>query len=400
MREVLGGDLVGFSKKQLQVMTWWTGKQDAIICDGAIRAGKTYAMSCGFFLWSMSCFQNSVFALCGKTVSALRRNVVLQLPRWLGREFHITEHRGENKLTVRLGNRENTYYLFGGQDESSYMLIQGITLAGVFLDEVALMPRSFVEQACARCSVAGSKMWFNCNPGSPEHWFYKAWVVQAAEKNALHLHFSMEDNPGLAPAVRERYQRLYTGVFYQRYILGEWCQAEGLVYAFDKERHTGTYTGTGRYFLSVDYGTQNPFSAGLWCLAEGKAYRLREFYHNGREKGAMTDEEYYEALQALAGDLPVEAVVIDPSAASMIALLRRRGQFRVRKAKNGILPGIRLVSSLLQQEKLVISPGCVDTIREFSLYRWEEDRDMPVKENDHAMDDIRYFCATILARMN
>ncbi len=382
-------------------MTWWAGAYDGIICDGAIRAGKTYCLCCGFFLWSMGRFQNQVFALCGKTVGSLRRNIILHLPKWLGREFHITEHRGENKLTVRLGSRVNTYYLFGGQDESSYMLIQGITLAGVLLDEVALMPKSFVEQACARCSVEGSKMWFNCNPGSPEHWFYKAWVQQAEQKNVLRLHFTMDDNPALSDKVRQRYEKLYTGVFYKRYILGLWCQAEGLVYDFQENRQISTISPQGgRYYISVDYGTQNPFSAGLWCVSGGTAYRVREFYHNGREKGAKTDEEYYGALEALAGDKPVEAIVIDPSASSLITLIRRRGRFRVKKAKNKVLPGIRLVSSLLQQKKLLFSPDCKDTIREFGLYRWAENLDEPVKENDHAMDDVRYFCATILSRMN
>ena len=392
---------MGFSEKQLRAMTWWVGEQDGIICDGAIRAGKTYCLCCGFFLWSMGRFQNQVFALCGKTVGSLRRNIILHLPKWLGREFHITEHRGENKLTVRLGSRVNTYYLFGGQDESSYMLIQGITLAGVLLDEVALMPKSFVEQACARCSVEGSKMWFNCNPGSPEHWFYKAWVQQTEQKNVLRLHFTMADNPALSDKVRQRYEKLYTGVFYKRYILGLWCQAEGLVYDFQENRQISTISPQGgRYYISVDYGTQNPFSAGLWCVSGGTAYRVREFYHNGREKGAKTDEEYYGALEALAGDKPVEAIVIDPSASSLITLIRRRGRFRVQKAKNKVLPGIRLVSSLLQQKKLLFSPDCKDTIREFGLYRWAENLDEPVKENDHAMDDVRYFCATILSRMN
>lgn len=392
---------MGFSQKQLRVMTWWAGDYDGILCDGAIRAGKTYAMCCGFFLWSMARFQNQVFALCGKTVGSLRRNVVYNLHKWLGRDFRITEHRAENKLTVQLGHRENVYYLFGGQDESSYMLIQGITLAGVLLDEVTLMPQSFVEQACARCSVEGSKLWFNCNPGSPEHWFYKQWVLQSQQKNILHLHFTMEDNPGLSDKVRQRYEKLYTGVFYKRYILGLWCQAEGLVYDFDENRQISTaLPQSGRYYISVDYGTQNPFSAGLWCVSGDVAYRLREFYHNGREKGCLTDEEYYEALEKLAGEKTVEAVVIDPSAASLITLIRRKGRFRVKKAKNKVLPGIRLVSSLLQQGKLLFSTECKDTVREFGLYRWAENLDEPIKENDHAMDDVRYFCATILSRMN
>ena len=385
-------------------MTWWNRPglkhRDGILCDGSVRSGKTLAMTCGFFLWSMTNFHGGVFAICGKTVGSLRRNLVLHLNEWLGGLFSVTEHRADNKLVVRLGNRVNTYYLFGGQDESSYMLIQGITLAGVLMDEVALMPRSFVEQAAARCSEPGSKMWFNCNPGSREHWFYREWVEKAKEKNILRLHFTMSDNPGLSPAIRQRYERLYTGVFYRRYVLGQWCAAQGLIYRFEEARHImADVPKTGRYYISVDYGTQNPFSAGLWCVSGGIAYRIREVYYSGRDTGVMrTDEEYYRDLVTLAGELPVEQVIIDPSAASLIALIRRRGRFRVRRAKNAVLPGIQLVASLLQQERLLFHPDCKNTIREFSLYCWEEDRDAPKKENDHAMDDIRYFCMTVMAR--
>ena len=387
-------------------MTWWNRPglrdRDAVICDGAVRSGKTMALCCGFFLWSMTCYRGAVFALCGKTVSSLRRNVVMELSRWLGGAFQITEHRQDNKLTVRLGNRVNTYYLFGGQDESAYMLIQGITLAGVLLDEAVLMPRSFVEQAVARCSVPGSKLWFSCNPGSKEHWFYREWICKRSQKNALYLHFTMGDNPGLSPAVRSRYDRLYTGVFYRRYVLGQWCKAEGLIYAFDENVHIcHRPPETGRWYISVDYGTQNPFSAGLWCVNQGVAVRVREFYHSGRDSGrTFTDEEYYAALEELAGDKPVEQVIVDPSAASFIAVIRRRGRFRVRRARNQVLPGIRLVSSLLQQGKLLIAPGCRDALREFSLYCWEDDpgQDVPRKENDHAMDDIRYFAMSVMGR--
>ncbi len=395
-----------FSKRQLLALTWWNRpglkERDALICDGAVRSGKTVCMAVGFFLWSMSRFDGCTFGICGKTISSLRRNIILNLPDWLGSVVDIREVRSENKLIAKSADgRVNTYYLFGGQDESAYMLIQGITLAGALLDEVALMPRSFVEQACARCSVAGSKLWFNCNPAGPEHWFYKEWVCKTTEKNALHLHFTMADNPGLDPAIRQRYETLYSGVFYRRYVLGQWCMAEGLVYSFDPEKHlVKEIPKSGRYYISVDYGTMNPFSAGLWCVTEGRAVRIREFYHNGREKGTLTDEEYYSHLEALAGDKPVEQVVVDPSAASFIAVIRRHGRFSVRKAKNEVVSGIQTVATLLQAGVLQFTPECKDTLREFSLYRWEEDgeKDRPVKENDHAMDDIRYFCATILRR--
>ena len=388
-------------------MTWWNRprlkENDAILCDGAVRSGKTMCMVTGFFLWSMASFDGKVFALCGKTIASLRRNVVIHLQSWLGGILDITEQRSDNRLVVRgPGGKKNVYYLFGGQDESSYMLIQGITLAGALLDEVVLMPRSFVEQTCARCSVEGSRLWFNCNPGSPEHWFYREWVQKCREKKVLRLHFTMADNPALPDGVRRRYERMYTGHFYRRYVLGQWCGAEGLVYDFDPKRHvTHRAPEAGRYYISVDYGTQNPFSAGLWCVGEGKGVRLREYYHNGRLTGTMlTDEEYYRAVEELAGDLPVEQVIVDPSAASFIAVIRRHGRFRVRKAKNDVLPGIRLVASLLQQGRLQVMPECRDAIREFSLYRWQEDesRDVPVKENDHAMDDIRYFCMSVLRR--
>ena len=393
-----------FSKRQLLAMTWWNRpglcEYDGLICDGAVRSGKTVCMADGFFLWSMSRFDHQNFGICGRSISSLRRNLISNLDSWLGGMFRISEHRSENKLVVSYQNRENTYYLFGGLDESSYKQIQGITLAGALLDEVALMPRSFVEQTCARCSVEGSKLWFNCNPAGPEHWFYKEWIEKKGEKKMLHLHFTMADNPGLSQKIRLRYENLYTGVFYKRYVLGQWCVADGLVYDFSPEKHiVQSPPQKGRYYISVDYGTLNPFSAGLWCVSQGVAYRIQEYYFDGRKAGkTKTDEEYYRELEKLAGTYPVECVVVDPSAASFIAVIRREGRFSVRKAKNAVLDGIRLVASCLQAGILKLTPNCKDSIREFSLYCWEEQGDRPVKENDHAMDDIRYFCATVLRR--
>ena len=428
-----------WSKRQLLAMTWWTkGKHktlDGILCHGAVRSGKTMALTIGFFLWSMASYQNQVFALCGKTVGALRRTLLLPLPGWLGGLFQITEHRADNKLTVRLGNRKNTYYLFGGQDEAACGLIQGITLAGALLDEAALMPRSFVEQTAARCSVEGAKLWLSCNPDSPEHWLYKEWICKAAEKRFLCLHFTMEDNPSLSKAVLERYRRLYSGVFYRRFVLGQWCAAQGRIYDFDPKKHclgeeavnawlrgeirsihrrNGDFSTSLRYarndrrgqvkwYISVDYGTRNPFSAGLWAVRGGVAVRVREYYHDGRATGKnLTDEEYADALETLAGDRPVAFVIIDPSAASMIAALRKRGRFSVRRAKNAVIPGIRKVASLLRSGRLFISESCRDAIREFALYCWEADesKDAPKKENDHAMDDIRYFAMGVMGMEN
>lgn len=392
------------SKRQKLAMLWWQQPRfrgrDVLLCDGSIRSGKTVCMTVGFILWSMATFNGERFALCGKTIESLRRNVVLNLRDWVPPELTIVERRSENKLIISDGlGRENTYFLFGGRDESSYMLIQGITLAGALLDEVVLMPRSFVEQALARCSIKGSKIWFNCNPEGPEHWFYKNWIEGDNPKkmNALHLHFTMDDNPALAPEVRARYERQFSGVFYDRYILGLWVVAEGLIYTmFNRDFHVvpDKPRPYERYYISVDYGTANPTSMGLWGKAQGKWYRIREYYYDSRKVGRqLTDEEYYAELEKLAGGLPIRAVIVDPSAASFIEAIRRHGRFYVEKASNSVLDGIRNVATRLKTGEIFFCEGCQDCIREFQLYRWDEKAgvDRPIKENDHAMDDVRYF---------
>ena len=264
------------------------------------------------------------------------------------------------------------------------------------------MPRSFVEQACARCSVPGSKLWFNCNPEGPEHWFYKSWVLKSKEMNALHIHFTMEDNLSLDRDIKARYERMYAGVFYDRYILGKWVLAEGLVYPmFGPDNITDEIPEHGDYYISCDYGTLNPFSAGLWCVTDKKAVRIREYYYSGRDSQASkTDEEYYTELEKLAGDLPIENVIVDPSAASFIETIRRHGRFSVRKAKNDVLPGIRMTATMIKAGIIQVNSCCKDEIREFGLYSWDDKatEDKPKKENDHAMDDTRYFCATIMWR--
>lgn len=395
-----------FSPKQRTVLTWWVpgslhAGKEAIVCDGAVRSGKTLAMGLSFFLWAMSCFDGKKFGVCGKTIASLRRNVLSEiLPRLTELGARWQEKRSENLVTVTFRGRENQFYIFGGRDESSASLIQGITFAGVLLDEVVLMPRSFVEQACARCSVAGSRIWFNCNPAGPNHWFYKTWIQEAAKRNCLRMHFTMEDNPSLTQQIRQRYQRLYTGVFYKRFVLGQWVQAEGRVYDFFTEEMTGIPPETcDKWYISCDYGTVNPMSMGLWGHCRGVWYRVKEFYFDSRaQMRQMTDGEYAQALEALAGDRAITAVIVDPSAASFLELLRRRG-WRVQKANNDVLSGIRLTSDCLKTGKIVIGPGCTDCLREMEEYVWDlkdGSKDKVRKEHDHAMDDMRYFVSTVL----
>ena len=395
-----------FSAKQRQVLRWWmpgdiNAEKEAIVCDGAVRSGKTLVMGLSFFLWAQTCFQGQRFGVCGKTISSLRRNVLSEiLPRLEGLGARWKERRTENLVTVQFLGHENQYYIFGGRDESSAALIQGITFAGVLLDEVALMPRSFVEQACARCSVAGSRLWFNCNPEGPNHWFYKTWVQQAESRNCLRLHFTMEDNPSLTPEIRRRYHNLYTGVFYQRFVLGQWVQAEGRVYDFFTSEMVGKAPEhCDKWHISCDYGTVNPTSMGLWGRCGGVWYRVKEFYFDSRvQQRQMTDAEYADALQELAGERKIASVIVDPSAASFMEVLRRRG-WQVRKADNDVLRGIRLTSDCLKSGKIVLCEGCTDCLREMEEYVWDlssGQKDRVRKEHDHAMDDMRYFVSTVL----
>lgn len=400
-----------FSPKQLALLTWWNHDaykdKDAIIADGSVRCGKTMCMTLGFLLWSLANFDGQSFAMCGKTIESLRRNVITPLHQWTEGIFSITERRASNYMEVSYNGRKNTYYIFGGKDESSAALIQGMTLSGVLFDEVALMPRSFVEQALARCSVSGSKFWFNCNPESPAHWFYLEWIRKAESKNALQIHLTMADNYSLSDDVIKRYERMYTGVFYDRYIRGLWVKAEGLIYPHFTKRHIvpDEKRPYRQYYISIDYGTLNPFSAGLWGLYQGVWYRVKEFYYDGRkEKVQLTDEEYYKKVEALAGDRRIESIIVDPSAASFIACIRRHNTYNVRKADNAVVDGIRRVANYLQQDKILISECCKSAIDEFELYAWDEKageksgEDKPIKENDHAMDDIRYFCSTVMCK--
>ena len=398
-----------FSEKQLKALCWWMPESsmrfyDAIICDGAVRSGKTLCMSVSFVTWAFSAFSDSSFALCGKTIASLKRNVVtviLPVLRELG--FECTEKHSKNLIEISYRGVTNRFYLFGGKDEGSAALIQGMTLAGVLLDEVTLMPRSFVEQALARCSVDGSKLWFNCNPEHPMHWFHEEWVKKHEEKNCLYLHFTMKDNPSLTPAIVRRYEKLYSGAFYERFVLGRWVAAQGSVYPmFSQEKHVVIPPEAfERYYISCDYGTVNPSSFGLWGENGGRWYRIREYYFDSRAEGRQrTDSEHYDALCELAGKLPIEAVVADPSAASFMECIRRGGRFRVIPARNDVIDGIRRVSDCLKEQKIMFSPDCRDTIREFGLYRWEENsaKDAVRKENDHAMDDIRYFVSTVVTQ--
>lgn len=394
------------SDKQRQIMRFpYMPQYSALICDGAIRTGKTSWMSLSFILWAMGAFDGRNFAICSKSVGAAERNIIRPLMgiKYLCNNFEMNYRRSTHELIVKRGKKENRFYVFGGRDESSAALIQGLTLAGVLLDEVALMPRSFVEQALARCSVEGSKMWFNCNPEGPQHWFRQEWILHPDEKRALCLHFTMDDNPGLSEEIKERYRSMYAGIFYKRFILGLWVLADGLIY--DMIDETANYYRPGEEpadmrwvsnrTIACDYGTTNP-CVFLDIYDDGETIRVdREYRWDSRkEYRQKTDKEYADDLAAFMGEDQC-AVLVDPSAASFIAELRSRG-FIVKAANNDVPDGIRKTATLIQQRVIKINTECAGLHEEMGSYMWDtkasqRGEEKPVKEMDHAPDALRYY---------
>ena len=351
------------SPKQKKILAFPYSRYDALICDGAVRSGKTSIMTWAFIEWAMREFNGQRFGICGKTVDSCTKNIIIPfISMSLAKERYTLRWRRSDKLLeVRRGFTTNYFEVFGGKDESSQDLIQGRTFAGVLLDEVVLMPQSFVNQALARCSVDGAKLWFSCNPGSPQHWFYLEWIKKHKERNALYLHFEMADNPSLSEKTLERYRSQYSGVFYDRYILGKWCLAEGLVYPmFGKDCIVEPIAEPcERYVISMDYCIQNPTAMILWGKQGDTWYALKEFYHSGRETGSQkTDQQYYDELEKLAGDLPIDCLIVDPSATSFIALVRQNHRFKVRKAINDVVDGIQKTAACLSNGKIKICACC------------------------------------------
>ena len=411
-----GFEFKPFSEKQKKVLTWWckdspVREKEGIIADGAIRSGKTLCMSLSFVIWAMSTFNMQNLGMAGKTIGSFRRNVLFWLKLMLkSRGYQVSDHRSDNMIVISKGDVTNFFYIFGGKDERSQDLIQGITLAGMFFDEVALMPESFVNQATGRCSVSGSKFWFNCNPDSPSHWFKTNWIDDIEKKKLIYLHFTMDDNLSLTKEIKDRYKAMYSGVFYSRYILGLWVIAEGLVYGmFNEERNVFhgecEYSGQASYYLSIDYGTMNPFAVGLMELQDsGRVRMLREGHYSGREKKVTLDNEaYYQIIKDVAGDFPITSIVIDPSAAAMKATIQKYGEYTCTDGNNDVLNGIQEVTKYLNLGMLQIHDSCMETKKEFGAYAWDDKavgEDRVIKENDHHMDLIRYFIYTVARRYN
>lgn len=377
---------------------FWTGANHRWnIKEGATRSGKTYL---DYFLIPRrirACKGSGLIVLLGNTKGTLERNILEPMRSIWG-----------NELVGGIGS-DNTVMLFGkkchalGADKVTQVSkLQGAGIEYCYGDEITTWNEEVFSMLKSRLDKPTSVFDGTCNPDGPNHWLLK---FLNSDADIFRQHYTIYDNPNLSPQFIENLEREYSGtVYYDRFILGRWALAEGLIYPmFKKELHiTDDLPNSGKYYVSVDYGTLNPCSMGLWCIAGKKAYRIKEFYYSGRENSKLlTDEEYYKELEKLTENIPVQYVVVDPSAASFIETIRRHGRFSVKKAKNDVLDGIRYTAGLISSGKILLSDDCKNILREFEEYCWDtqETEDKPIKQNDHAMDDMRYFCYTVLKKM-
>jgi PBSX family phage terminase large subunit len=396
-----------FSKKQKKLLTWWSDNsphkdKDMIIADGSIRSGKTVAMIDSFTNWSLDTYSNENFIISGKSMGALDRNVINPWKQMLIAKGIKYNHVRSDDPRMEIGT--NIYYLFGANNKSSQDTLQGLTAAGALADESALFPENFVSQMIGRCSIEDSKIFMNCNPQGPYHFMKDEYINKAAEKQILHLHFLLKDNLTLSEKIKERYKRMFSGVFYKRYILGLWVLAEGIIYDMWREdKHTIKYNQLPDQFdtfrITADYGTSNPTVFLLVGIKNGVRYIIDEYYWDSDEEGRQkTDAQYSNDMLDFINEYGygIQDIVVDPSAASFITQLKSDLDITITKANNDVVDGIRKVATYLNTGKLyVVKKNCPNTIKEFASYVWDEKaqekgEDKPVKKNDHALDGIRY----------
>lgn len=365
---------------------------------GATRSGKTYLD----FRWIIPIRirerigKDGLAVILGVTKSTIERNVLEPMRNLYG------------DMLVGTISSDNTAWIFGekcyclgAEKVSQVSKIRGASIKYCYGDEVADWSEEVFALLKSRLDKEYSCFDGTFNPQYPDHWLKKFLDSNA---DIFSQTYTIDDNPFLPESFKENLKKEYEGtVYYDRYILGLWVRAEGLVYPmFDRERNVASERGgPGRYWISSDYGTQNPTVFTLWREYGGKAVMEKEYYHSGRESGRQkTDEEYYQDLEAFADGYRIERVVLDPSAASFAECIRRHGKFSVWKANNAVLDGIRFTGACIKSGIIKFHESCKNAFREFGLYSWDKDagEDRVIKENDHCMDAIRYFCMTVLRR--
>ena len=378
------------SPKQLQSFSEATHRFNIWV--GAIRSGKTYAS-----IWKLiDLLKNGPPGDCmiiGVSLDTIQRNILRDLYKFLG------GNKPSDKTTrTKLYGRD--VYFVGANDDGSVKRIQGSTLAIAYVDEATCIPQSFFKMLEGRLSVPGSQMIGTCNPEGPMHWLKKEYIDRAHDLDIKTWNFTLDDNPILDETYKNSIKTSYTGMWYKRYILGEWAVSHGLIY--DAYDHLNLYENPFDYanywLVGVDYGTSNATAAVLCAVTPTKwpqIHVVQEYYYDSVKKGRQkTDDELADDLVTLCGVHSVRAIYVDPSAASLKAELRRRN-LPVLDAKNDVLEGIKVTSKFIANKNLVIHKSCQQLIETIQSYSWDPkaaDRgeDKPLKKSEHICDALRY----------
>ena len=378
--------MFNFSKNQLEYLNDACHRWN--IKSGAVRSGKTYLDIAVVIPCRIRAVagKEGLTVFLGNTKGTIQRNVIEPLQQMYGKNL-VSSIRADNTATI-FGEK---VYCLGASKINQVDVLRGMSIKYCYGDEVVTWCKEVFEMLKSRLDKSYSRCDLTCNPDSPLHWF-KEFIDSDVDKYLQE--YTIDDNPFLPEEFVRNLKKEYEGsVWYDRLILGKWVRAEGLIYPmFYKDKHCFIEQPTNKYeqyYISADYGILNPFSAGLWGKYMDKWYRIAEYYHDGRKTNKQyTDEEYYTKLLDLAGDLPIRSIIIDPSASSMIATIRKHGKFNIRKAKNDVLEGIRNTATELNKGNILINSKCKAFINEIEGYSWDKDNtkeDKPLKENDHCL---------------
>ncbi len=368
------------------------------IKEGATRSGKTWL---DYFMIPRRIMETKgqgLIVIIGNTQGTVNRNI-LEPMRAIWGDRMVGSISQNDSAVMMFGKK---VYILGGDKVSQVQRLQGAGIEYCYGDEVTTWNEEVFSMLKSRLDKPNSVFDGTCNPAGPNHWLLK---FLESDADIYRQKYTIYDNTYLTAAFVKSLETEYAGtVYFKRFILGEWALAQGLVYPmFNPELHTQSeMPESGEYYISIDYGTLNPCSMGLYCIAGGKAYKVSEYYYDGRkEKTQKTDEDYADELEKLAGNKVIQSIIVDPSAASFITALKRRGRFSIRKANNSVLDGIRYTATCLSDNKLIINTSCSNTMREFQSYSWDDksQEDRVIKENDHAMDEMRYFCYTVMRKL-